>query len=387
MNGSGGPRNGAANGARARDGSKFGQSSPGDRVPSGPSRSLGRSSGPWLPAWGVEYSRPADSDRVEYARYKSDASTTLATVRRAYEADRDLIDFVQNDTSVTVSRYDYRHDALGRRSSVVYTGSALAEGHLFLWGYNARSELITADRHQGTDPDSPGPRYGTNGAFEYAYDPIGNRVSFQLDGGPATSYTTNNLNQYTATSDPTEYFCYDADGNLVADGKVTSDCNTANGAWAYTWDGENRLIRVEPAGPPGSGDRKLEFQYDYRSRRVRKTSYTHDGSGWVEQADLLLVYDGWNVVLVLDANASNAVARKYSWGLDLSGLSGAQGTAGPDGDAGVPPSGGPGQAPWPSGLHGAGGIGGLLAVEETAAGGGSSHSYWFFYEPTATSAS
>ena len=171
--------------------------------------------------------------------------------------------------------------------------------------------------------------------------------------------TGTQLNQYTQTANPAEYFCYDADGNLIADGKPTSDCNTANGAWAYTWDGENRLIRVEPAGTPASGDKKLEFQYDYRSRRVRKTSYTHNGSAWIEDADLLFVYDDWNVVLVLDANDSNAVDRKSTWGLDLSGLSGNESV---------------------SGIHNAGGIGGLLAIEDVNAGGGSANSYWYFYD-------
>ena len=42
------------------------------------------------------------------------------------------------------------------------------------------------------------------------------------------------------------------------------------------------------------------------------------------------VYDGWNVVLVLDGSSN--LKRKYTWGLDLSGT-----------------------------LQGAGGIGGLLA--------------------------
>ncbi|HPZ99420.1 MAG TPA: hypothetical protein PLT93_14895, partial [Phycisphaerae bacterium] len=144
---------------------------------------IGRITGPGLPAYGVEYSRLTDSELIEYARYKSDASTTLATIRRTYEANRDLVDYVQNDTSTTVSKYDYVNDALGRRTSVVYTGSAFAQNHIFLWGYNPRSELTTADRHQGTDPGSPGTQYGTNGAFDYAYDPIGNRESYQLDGG------------------------------------------------------------------------------------------------------------------------------------------------------------------------------------------------------------
>jgi hypothetical protein len=46
---------------------------------------------------------------------------------------------------------------------------------------------------------------------------------------------------------------------------------------------------------------------------VRKTSYTHNGSAWVESTDLLFVYDDWNVVLVLDANDDNEVTHKHTW--------------------------------------------------------------------------
>ncbi len=42
--------------------------------------------------------------------------------------------------------YDCVNDVLGRRTSVVYTASAFSQNHLFLWGYNPRSELLTADR-------------------------------------------------------------------------------------------------------------------------------------------------------------------------------------------------------------------------------------------------
>jgi len=78
---------------------------------------------------------------------------------------------------------------------------------------------------------------------------------------------------------------------------------------------------------------------------------------WFPAGEDRFVYDGSNVVLVLGGD--NDVTAKYTWGLDLSGLSGAAGAGG---------------------LHGAGGIGGLLAVEDVAAGGGASHSYWFFYD-------
>jgi len=69
----------------------------------------------------------------------------------------------------------------------------------------------------------------------------------------------------------------------------------------------------------------IDFSYDYMGRRVRKTVSTYNGSSqWVEDTDgdLVFVYEGWNPVLVLDANDSYATLRKYTWGLDLAGLGG-----------------------------------------------------------------
>jgi len=98
---------------------------------------------------------------------------------------------------------------------------------------------------------------------------------------------------------------------------------------------------------------------------------------------------GYNVVMVLGMNNPNATARKSTRSLHRSGLGAGDSSASggsvvglprPGDGTAVPPAGGLEQAPGPSGIHGAGGIGGLLAVEETAAGGSSSHSYWFFYD-------
>lgn len=63
-----------------------------------------------------------------------------------------------------------------------------------------------------------------------------------------------------------ELFSYDADGNLTSDGW-----------WTYTWDGENRLVKVESrTDTPQVSRRGVEWQYDARGRRVRQI--TADGS-------------------------------------------------------------------------------------------------------------
>ncbi len=130
----------------------------------------------------------------------------------------------------------------------------------------------------------------------------------------ATQAETNEVFVAAATETPT----HDADGNLTQDGR-----------WTYTWDGENRLVQMlrDTASPTGARQ-KLVFEYDHQGRRIRKTFSTYSG-GWQEQSDLIFLYDGWNLVAELDANASNAKVRTYVWGTDLSGtMTGAGGVGG-----------------------------------------------------------
>jgi len=131
-----------------------------------------------------------------------------------------------------------------------------------------------------------------------------------------------------------EAFTYDLDGNLLSDGR-----------WNYTWDGENRLLKVESLGSAPTGSkRRSVFEYDWQGRRIRKQFFTSSG-GWQEQSDLVFLYDGWSLMGELDANNSNAKVRTYVWGTDLSG-SMHQPSPGGFGSAG-----------------GAGGVGGLLKLQ------------------------
>gem|GEM_PF-4793101 len=142
--------------------------------------------------------------------------------------------------------------------------------------------------------------------------------------------------------------------------------------WAvYEWDAENRLISVMPGRPPAdrtSDDRRLEFKYDYMGRRVEKRVVVWDPNlgteGDWDESDpnsvvLRYAYHGWLPLLeyeVSDAGEpteSMKILRKYTWGLDLSGT-----------------------------LDGAGGIGGLLACEDTqgTASTADDKSYFYFYD-------
>jgi RHS repeat-associated protein len=113
---------------------------------------------------------------------------------------------------------------------------------------------------------------------------------------------------------------------------------------------------VEPVSAPVSGSKKLEFAYDYMNRRVRKQVFVRTAGTWptTPETDTRFVYDGWNVILELDGLNTGGtgvppVIRKYTWGLDLSGS-----------------------------LQGAGGIGGLLAMQSVS--GELAGNYAYFYD-------
>jgi RHS repeat-associated protein len=125
-----------------------------------------------------------------------------------------------------------------------------------------------------------------------------------------------------------ESLTYDLDGNLTSDGR-----------WTNHWDAENRLISMESLtnGPSGSKLR-LTFGYDDRSRRISKQVESWTGSNWVTTVSNKFVYDGWNLVSLLNGT-NNALLQSYTWGLDLSGTE-----------------------------QGAGGIGGLLILRDATHG-------------------
>lgn len=124
-----------------------------------------------------------------------------------------------------------------------------------------------------------------------------------------------------------ETFSYDFDGNLTSDGR-----------WLYSWDAENQLIAMEAAvAVPAEAKRKLEFAYDFGGRRIQKKVYAWNvgTSTYQLQSVTKFVYDHWNLMAELDAG--NALIRSYVWGKDVG-----------------------------EGLQSAGGIGGLLTINEGA---------------------
>ena len=121
-------------------------------------------------------------------------------------------------------------------------------------------------------------------------------------------------------------------------------------ARSFEYDCENRLVAVGPTGNPPRATWRVSFGYDYRGRRVRKLVETYTSGAWTTTADRKFIRHGWRPVLELDGTDGDRIMRKYTWGLDLSGS-----------------------------LEGAGGIGGLLALQDTRGTGPQINDYKYIY--------
>jgi RHS repeat-associated protein len=199
--------------------------------------------------------------------------------------------------------------------SASYTAKALRQ-------YTSRSNPASVDIIGLADVGTRVTVNSMAGAYRH-----GQNLSMTNNTYPAITVLagTNSVSGSLYVLPSTESYTYDDDGNLTSDGR-----------WTYTWDAENRLIRMIAATSEGPQQR-LDFEYDAGNRRIRKTVWNNTGGTGTPTSDLKFLYDGWNMIAELDASSSNAVIRSYLWGLDLSGTE-----------------------------QGAGGVGGLLAVKTSS---------------------
>ena len=157
-----------------------------------------------------------------------------------------------------------------------------------------------------------------------------------------------------------EQFTYDADGNMLTDGR-----------FRYTWNAENRMVMAEELYAPTNREPYvITYAYDHKGRMVRKdvalasnspfsilnsTFVIYDHKGRMVRKDVALasnpsfsilhstfVWDDWNIIrentteppaFQLSNLQTFKPSTDYVWGLDIDGS-----------------------------LQGAGGVGGLLAV-------------------------
>ncbi len=340
------------------------------------------------------YSYVANSPLVSQIDFKNSGTLRMSTTK-SYDALNRLTNIVSSTNTVAVAGFAYSYNSANQRTAVTRE-----DGSYWIYTYDGLGQVTSGKKYWGDGTPVAGQQ------FEYAFDQIGNRTSSRAGGDQwganlrYATYAANNLNQYTSRTVPAaldvvgsaktnatvtvnnqptyrkgeyfraqistnnasgavwlaltnlavlnnggnpditvtntgnaflpqtpESFTYDADGNLAQDGR-----------WQYTWDGENRLVTIEAlAGLPTAAKYKLDLTYDMQGRRVQKLLSTNSGSGYVAQYTNRFAYDGWNLFGIL--NPQLAVLQSFTWGLDLSGS-----------------------------LQGAGGVGGLLALNDSING-------------------
>ena len=207
----------------------------------------------------------------------------------AYEPKRDLVVAVTNRFgAAVVSSFGYENDAAGRRTAIRRGGSAFGDlaGAADAYGYNARSEVVSARRTLGGNPLPD--REET-----FAYDPIGNRTESSAVGTD-TAYAANALNQYARVETEGNAFepQYDADGNQTL-------VKTPTGVWAVEWNAENRPVRWT------CGNRTLLMAYDHMGRRVRYVEIM----GGVTNRIATFLYDGYLCI----ARTADGITDRFLW--------------------------------------------------------------------------
>jgi RHS repeat-associated protein len=332
------------------------------------------------PAYSATYYYLANSPLVGQITFQQ-SSTTQMTTTKQYDYLNRLSSISSSFASSALVSSSYAYNNANQR-----VRSTLTDGSYWVYTYDTLGQVVSGHKYWFDQTPVAGQQ------FDYAFDDIGNRSQTKAGGDenganqrPA-NYSANTLNQYTSRDVPgavdimgislaastvtvngqtayrkgeyfraelpvsngsapawqsvtvhasgqtdvtghefvpktQEHFYYDADGNLTNDGR-----------WTFTWDAENRLVKLAP-NTTVAPQISLQFEYDWKGRRIHKQVWpTPDWSG-TATTDLKFLYDGWNLIAELDALNAPTLLRSYVWGSDLSGT-----------------------------LQGAGGVGGLLFV-------------------------
>ncbi len=195
-----------------------------------------------------------DGSGAPIVQYTYDADGRLAAVQNgngtyttySYDANGQLLSLINygpqpspNQAGPVLSEFDYTYDALGQPTSETTLQGTTT------YGYDANSELDSI-------------MLPTGELITYQYDAAGNQVA-ETDNGVTTSFTTNDVNEYTTIGATT--YTYDAAGNLISTsgpggtttytydvlGRLTG-VTTPTGTWSYQYDALGDLIGVTQNG-------------------------------------------------------------------------------------------------------------------------------------------
>ncbi len=186
-------------------------------------------------------------------------TTGAMIVSYTYDADNRLSRKDMGNGTYTT----YAYDADGNVTALINYAPDGAMNSEFLYAYDSRglvTSMATLQAKWTYTYDALGQLTGWNAPdgsnATYTYDAMGNRVLVDQNG-VTTSYTTNDMNQYTTVSGVT--YTYDADGNLIRK-QSGSDVTT------YSYDPSDRLIAVT------HGTDIQDYSYDALGSMVASTN-------------------------------------------------------------------------------------------------------------------
>ena len=226
-----------------------------------------------------------------------------ATRTNHYTGFRQELESVRHETSApaTILRLDYAYSKVHDRLYERY-GASGSSGDAFAYDKMRR---LTNARMGSSNPASPvGNTYTKK--IDYNYDDDGNRTSVVVtpygQSAQTTSYSTNNLNEYTSVGGTTQG--NDANGNL-----------TDNGTLTFHYDYKNLIVQVKLKADSSV---VASYRYDALGRRVEKNTgdverYIRSTWTWPGHRDnishVVSVYDG-----------SDGWLQNFVWSDEIDGI-------------------------------------------------------------------
>ncbi|MCG8434279.1 MAG: hypothetical protein MJA83_09640 [Gammaproteobacteria bacterium] len=217
------------------------------------------------------------------SRHKSTTRPNGVDTTQVYDVVGRLLDISHRVGTNTVSSFAYDHDKVGNRISLAQTRSSVVVTPSLVYDYDERDQVRQATRPQG----------GPDETFEY--DSVGNRL---LRDGQTFSAVFDLANRLVEDGE----FCYSYDQNGNLENKIAKIAGNCSGPITeYTWDLEDRLVRIDQ---PGGGF--VVHRYDGLNRRIEVNA---NGS------IIRYIYDGQDILL--EYNATNVLLARYTHGLGV----------------------------------------------------------------------
>jgi len=184
--------------------------------------------------------------------------------------------------SNVIQSFQYGYDKVGNRLWIQY-----ADGTGDVYDYDATYQL-TGVKYGVTNPQAGyAAAANPDRTVVYQYDSVGNRTQV-ADDANLTTYTANNLNQYTQVG--TESLSYNGNGAL-----------SAYDGWTYLYDQAGNLIQASRSGTA------VTYTYDAIGRRLTRTE-----NGETTR----YVYSGWQVIEERDGTGTLQAAYTWANGID-----------------------------------------------------------------------